>query len=159
MLTTAQRQKMFGMAKQLNMLDKSGDTDMLHELISNITGKDSIKQLTTEDYKAVVAELSQRMKISHLQPPPRKRNDTAKGVTAGQQSKIWYLMYQLKDCDIKPVTSTLGERLCGIIKKELHIDAQAKNPFVWLSFQQANKLIEILKNYCRNAERKKMRSG
>ena len=43
-------------------------------------------------------------------------------MSEGQQRKVWQLMYQLKSCDIKPCEHSLGERLCGIIKKELKIE-------------------------------------
>lgn len=80
-------------------------------------------------------------------------------MSEGQKGKIWYLMYQLIGCDIKPVTATEGERLCGIIKKELHIDCIPAEPFAWMSFEDGNRLIEILKKYVKSAERKAMRGG
>lgn len=55
-------------------------------------------------------------------------------------------MYSLEKLDKKPSSAKLGDRLCGIIKKELHIDALPKYPFAWLTYQQGVKLIEILKN-------------
>ena len=165
MLNKTQVQRIYGMGAALGMLDNSNHKDdMLHNLVYNITGQDSVKQLTDVDYKKVVAELSQRIKISQLQPPSKSRSGnkrystTAKGMTVGQQRKVWALMYQLAGCDTTVTAATKGERLCGIIKKELHIDASPKQPFAWLGFEQGNKLIELLKNYVKSAEHKAMRS-
>ena len=165
MLNKTQVQRIYGMGAALGMLDNSNHKDdMLHNLVYNITGQDSVKQLTDVDYKKVVAELAQRIKISQLQPPSKSRSGnkrystTAKGMTVGQQRKVWALMYQLAGCDTTVTVATKGERLCGIIKKELHIDASPKQPFAWLGFEQGNKLIELLKNYVKSAEHKAMRS-
>jgi hypothetical protein len=163
MITTSERQKIFGLAKQLGLLEQSGEKDLLHDLIGSLTGKDSVKLLDTTDYKIVVKELVARNKLNHLQAPPKKATTyytvTQTGMTAGQQKKVWYLMYQLQGCDMAPNAAALGDRLCGIIKRELHIDCTAKQPMRWLSYQQGNKLIETLKNYCRSAEQKVMRGG
>lgn len=167
MLTAAQIQRIYGMGTTLNMIDNANHKDdMLHNLVYDLTGKDSVKQLDNGEYKKVVAELAKRINISQLDVPPcrakahraKKREDTAKGMTEGQQRKVWALMYQLIGCDLEPVAATKGERLCGIIKRELHIDAQPKQPFVWLGFAEGNKLIEALKRYVKSAERKAMRS-
>lgn len=167
MLNTAQVQRIYGMGATLNMIDNNNHKDdLLHSLVYDITGKDSVKQLDYSEYKKVVAELAQRIKISQLQVPPtkakalrtKKHQTTAKGMTEGQQRKVWALMYQLVSCDVNPVAATAGERLCGIIKKELQIDARPKQPFVWLGFDDGNKLIEVLKAYIRSAARKAKRS-
>ena len=73
----------------------------------------------------------------------------------GQQRKVWRLMYQLETLDEKPSSARLGDRLCGIIRKELSVDCVAKQPFRWLTYQQGVKLIEILKKYVANAQRRK----
>lgn len=167
MLAATQIQRIYGMGAVLGIVEGNNKDDMLHCLVSDITGSTSIKQLSDEQYKAVVSELAQRIKTSSLQPPPhptkakrtKRYEAVAGGVTEGQQRKIWYLMYQLQACDTKPCTSSLGERLCGIIKKELKVDAIPKKPLQWLDYKAGNKLIEILKNYCRSAERKIMRGG
>lgn len=40
------------------------------------------------------------------------------------------------------------------IKKEAGVDAFADDPFAWLDYKSCNKLIEALKGYVKNAERK-----
>ena len=80
-------------------------------------------------------------------------------MTAGQQRKIWALMYELKKYDKEPNHVQLGERLCAVIKKELGTDALAKSPFAWISFSQGNTLIEVLKGYVENEKRKEGRQN
>jgi hypothetical protein len=78
-------------------------------------------------------------------------------MTEGQQRKVWSLMYELKRFDTQPSVATLGERLCGIIKRQFNIDAMAQKPFQFLRREDGNKLIEILKSYCGNAETRHIR--
>ena len=80
-------------------------------------------------------------------------------MTEGQQRKVWHLMYKLSEFDAAPSSATKGERLCGIIKRELSIDASANKPFMWLGFEEGNKLIEVLKNYVKSAQRKAAKGG
>lgn len=168
MITASQRQRLFGMAKQLGLLDKDGEKDLLHTLMSSLTGKDSVKLLTADDYRTVIKELAVRMKTSNLQAPPAPRKQkkpapqtqqTRNGITEGQRSKVWYLMYELQGCDRQINTATLGERLCGIIRRELKVDCTASKPMQWLSYEQGSKLIEVVKSYCRSAEQRYMRGG
>ena len=81
-----------------------------------------------------------------------KSKGNSKGMTEGQERKIWRLMYELQE--LSPSSAALGERLCGIIKKEFKIDATSKSPLAWFSFNDASKMIEILKRYVSSAEKK-----
>lgn len=165
MPTSAQIQRIYAMGAILGILESGNQNDMLHSLVSGITGKEHISALTPTEYKAVVSELATRIQVSQLKAPSPKPKRTARyeqtpgGMTAGQQKKVWYLMYQLSGCDKQPCTSSLGTRLSGIIKKEIGVDASPKKPMDWLSYKQGAKLIEIIKKYCRTAESKAMRGG
>ncbi len=168
MLSNAQIQRIYGMGSALGLLENDNHrNDLLHTLIYGLTGKDSVKKLNDSEYKIVVNELATRITKSQSSLPPnrakarktKKHQDTAKGMTEGQQRKVWYLMYKLAECDVNPSTDTLGKRLCGIIKKELHIDAVPDKPFVWLGFDEGSKLIEVLKVYVKSAERKAMKGS
>ena len=90
--------------------------------------------------------------------PPKKdkkqHSEVAGMATEGQQRKVWALMYQLQKYDKTVNTASLGERLCGIIKKELKVTAKPSTPFAWLNFNSTNKLIEILKKYVDSASKK-----
>lgn len=138
--------------------------DELHALVEGVTEKDSIKDLTYKEACTVIARLEELQgKAASPEPKNRKTKECAPawrtgsrpgGVTSGQQKKIWALMYELKKYDKIPNGVQLGDRLCAVIKKEIGIDAAAKDPFVWMDFSQGNKLIEILKKYIASAEKK-----
>ena len=85
---------------------------------------------------------------------PKEHETRPGGVTSGQQKKIWFLMYELKKCDEVPNDVQLGDRLCAVIKKEFGADAVARNPFAWITFEQGNNLIEILKRYVASARKR-----
>ena len=120
--------------------------------------KDSIKSLTYQEACAVIARLEE-LQGKTVSPKPRsskpKEHETRPGgVTSGQQKKIWFLMYELKKCDEVPNDVQLGDRLCAVIKKEFGADAVASNPFAWITFEQGNNLIEILKRYVASARKR-----
>ena len=146
--------KIYGLAKNAGMSGKQGNED-LHALVAAVCGKDSLKELTNSDYAAVIKELQKRADTSGDYQKKSKGN--AKGMTEGQERKIWRLMYELEE--LSPSSAVLGDRLCGIIKKEFKIDATSKNPLAWFSFSDASRMIEILKRYVSSSERKAMRGG
>lgn len=153
-----QIKKIYAIGNALGIKGSGTREDELHVLISGITGKDSVKDLTYTEACRVIGRLEE-LQGNPASPKPSGRQpvehmETPGGVTSGQQKKIWALMYELKKHDATANSIALGDRLCKIIKKELDIDAVAKNPFVWLDFAQANKLIEILKKYAENARKK-----
>ena len=63
MATKEQIKRIYGLGAGLGIVGKDKD-DMLHELIFSITGKDSVKQLDDSEFKAVQAELINRMKLA-----------------------------------------------------------------------------------------------
>lgn len=150
--------KIYGLAAALG-IDRG---DELHAMVLGLAGREHISELDDSQYRAVINELYARLKLSGLEPPPNpdKRrpphddSSSSKGMTKEQQSKVWYLMYQLKALDQRPRSATLGERLRGIIKRELHVDATAEQPFAWLNYHQGGLLIERLKQYVSSAASK-----
>lgn len=162
MLKPQQTQRIYAMGARLGLVESGNKNDLLHELVYSITDKDSIRELTEQEYKKVIKELAERLKLQNLEEPPRKPykaqkyEDSGRGkMSDGQKRKVWRLMYQLEELDTNPSTAKLGDRLCGIIKKELHIDCNSKQPFRWLTYEQGSKLIEKLKIYVANAQRRK----
>lgn len=150
--------KIYGLAAALGM-DKG---DELHALVLGLTGQEHISRLGGDQYHAVLNELYARLKLAGLDPPPAPadrppRKDASRGMTKDQQGKAWYLMYQLKALDQHPRSASLGERLRGIIKRELDIDATPEQPFAWLSYPQGSRLIERLKQYVSSAAAKARR--
>ena len=140
----------------------TGSEDELHVLVSSVTGKDSIKELSYQEAMAVIKRLEDLQGGTAAPKPfsrkPKEHSQRPGGVTSGQQKKIWALMYELKKRDKSPNEVPLGDRLCAVIKKELHVDAIAKNPFAWLTFSQGNALIEVLKGYLKSLDRKEAAS-
>lgn len=154
-----QLRKIYAIANALGMTSKGAAQDELHMLVDSVTGKESIKALTYKEADEVIVELMVRIIGQGAKPyksskSKKEHKAVPGGISADQQKKVWYLMYELQKFDRSPTTATLGERLCGIIKRELKIDARAENPFIWIDFSKGNKLIERLKQYVASAERK-----
>lgn len=150
------------MGAKLSLVESGNKNDLLHELVYGITKKNSIRELSEQEYKKVVNELAGRLKVQSLEAPPQKlhkkqkfENSGCGKMSDGQQRMVWRLMYQLSELDKEPLSAKLGDRLCGIIKKELNIDCSSKQPFRWLTYEQGVKLIEKLKKYVANAQRRK----
>lgn len=142
--------KIWTISKALGM-----DKDDTHAM----AGTDSLKELTAADANEVLARL-QQMQGKYLPPVKaastslKQRTAVAGMATVGQQGKVWALMYELASLDTEPSSAALGDRLCGIIKKELDTTATPAKPFAWLDFKSCNKLIEVLKKYIANAKKK-----
>ena len=158
-MTQAQRtQRIYALGARMGILESDNKDDLLHNLVFRITGKKRIRDLTESEYKAVVNDMITQLKIDTLEEPPHHRHkyESVPGMMSeGQQKMVWKLMYQLKEYDLTESSPTLGSRLCSIIKKELHTDCTAKQPFKWLSYAQGSKLIEIIKKYILSAQRRK----
>lgn len=158
-MTQAQRtQKIYALGSRLGLLENGNKDDLLHNLVFRLTGKKHISCLNEAEYKIVINDMYTQLKIdSYEEPPhPKPRYESVPGMMSiGQQKMAWKLMYQLKESDIGSPSAALGDRLCGIIKKELQTDASPKQPFRWLSYAQGSKLIEILKKYVNSARRRK----
>lgn len=148
----SQIRKIYAIAQELHMVTRDRD-DVLHDLITQMTGKASVKELTYDEACQVIGELEAKQGT----PPPRHKPRKVRlvkqgGVSDGQKRKVWALMYQLER--ISPSVTPVGKRLCAIIKKELQMDAFEKDPFAWLNYKAAAKLIECLKGYIQSAQKK-----
>lgn len=151
-MTSKQIQRVYKLGAALGLVKN----DELHTLVYGIAGKAHVSQLTDEEYKAVEHELLERLKLSHLTPPPKSSHKggstrISAGMTEGQQKRVWQLMYALAGRDRKPSSATIGVRLCGIIKRQFKMDVTAQQPFRWLNYRQGSQLIEILKGYVSSA--------
>lgn len=152
-----QMKKIYAIAHALGITEPGNREDELHLLVLGLTGKESIRGLTYREASTVAARLEELQ--GGEAPPKRKKQEREHpsrpgGITSGQQKKVWALMYELKKYDEVPNEVHLGDRLCAVIKKELGVDAIARKPFAWLDFGQGNHLIEVLKGYVVNAERR-----
>ena len=142
MIDDRQRRRIFGAARGLGMTN-----DDLHALAADLTGKESLMELTTREADALIRELQRRQPSSPPAPKarkPRQHPEHPGGPTSEQQRKVWAMMYDLQAMDTEPSGQSLGERLSGIIRKELHVSAAARDPFAWLTCEQCSRLIDIL---------------
>lgn len=130
----------YATAGKLGLCDKlDPKNDLLHALIFRTAGKQSVKELTYLEAFRVLEEL--------------KKEKIAPGkMSSGQQSKAWALMKELSR--LSPSEATDGERMVGIITKVTGVSCSKKNPFVWLSKKQGNKVIEMLKRYIETEKNK-----
>ena len=147
-----QIRQIYAMGQALGIVERGNKEDDLHALVCAVTGKASVKALSRGEAQAVIADLRRRQGGATPRRRPKARPERPGGATEGQQRKVWALMHQLEARDAAPSTATLGERLCGIIRKELKADADPRDPFAWLDFRSCSRLIEILKNYTANVK-------
>ena len=164
-MTVQQRKTIFGLSKGLNM-----NTEELHLLVNGPTGKESLTELSDGQAETVIRELRSRTHSGRQQRFERREKPRPQSVpgmiTAEQQSLAWRLMYRLQELDEKPklhedgTPVTVGERMAGVIQKELGITTMAgKHIFDWVSIENGSKLIEYLKRYVRSAERKAVKKN
>ena len=151
-----QRKRMYGLARELGMSTRSLDQDDdLHLLVAGITGKQSLRSLTYTEAEQIIGELRHRQRF-RTDPQPSEKPG---GVTIGQQKKIIALMCELRKFDDPPSRATIEQRVSGVIRRELHIEATANAPYQWLNYRHGNKLIEVIKGYLDTAQRKQAKDG
>lgn len=150
-IETWQMRSIYGIGKTLG-ISTGGRDDNLHQLVEATTGKDSISSLTYEEAQSVIADLRARSAGAEKTAATERRKLSG-GMTTGQTKKVWGLMYDLQAHDKVRSEASLGDRLCGIIKRELGVDATAKDPMRWLTYKQGTRLIEAIKGYVTTAER------
>jgi hypothetical protein len=147
-----QNRSIHAIGRELSIFDPSmGRDDNLHALILRLTGKKSIKMLTELQAQKVIVELMQLMRYDNRADLVGKKSCSA--LTAEQQNKIWALMYELKKYDKDTLQATVGERLCGVIKKLTGKENQPKEPFKDLTASEARRITEEIKRYIASAKR------
>lgn len=154
-----QIRKIYAIGQNLGIVDRTvSNEDDLHQLIESITGKDSIRMLSTAEADSVIAELQRRQ--GKAPAPKTKQEDAIPGMMSpGMKRKAWALVYALAAHDKTPSAAQANQRLSGILKKDFHMDVPLSDPLRWVSFKDGNKLIETLKKYVANAVCKAGGSG
>ncbi|MBB6673001.1 regulatory protein GemA [Cohnella nanjingensis] len=130
MITAEQRRKIFGLQKQ-----HAVDEDDLYSVVEQISGGRSISALTKDQAIQVIDRLARLAG----EAKPEQRSNRA---SDAQLSKIQKLE---KDMG----WSTDPSRLQGFLRKVVGVDRP-----IWLTKQQASKVIEALKNMQGRAERR-----
>lgn len=165
-MTAEQIRRLYAKAHKLGIVENGNKNDNYHILITSLTGKMSTKDLSVDEYKRVDNELTRLINSTGLNLAKDKNTSNKKhqrspgGISAGQINKIWALMYQLASASPALIgadgkSASIGSRLCGVIKKEMKLDATTKSPLAWMTYKQGNNLIEIIKKYILSTERKK----
>ena len=138
------------------------DNEELHCLVEGVTGLASIKALSEAQAEMVVAELKTRQKAQGIAPRAKSTAPKASrpgGITSRQQAKVWALIGELEKLGTGPAKGTHRDRLCGVIKKELGMDAPPSNPFAWVTMKQGIQLIDALKRYVEHEAKKYSKRG
>lgn len=158
-ISKSQIQKLYAIASKLNLVENGNKNDDFHSIVYSVTNKSSVSELTGAEFYKVkdrLIEIQNKDNKANGKDGKYKKKDKKEevngleGMTQGQCKKVWYLMYELEK--VSPSSAKIGERLKGIIKKQLKIDVDVKKPFVWLTYKQGNQLIEILKKYAQNVK-------
>lgn len=165
-ITKEQVRRIYALGAAVGILESGNKDDHLHVLVGSLTGKESVRELTSAEFRKVEAELLSRMKYKNRQQPlkPKEVKDIA-GTTApgmmnkAQQGLAWHLIYQLQELDAEKSKATVGERLVGAIKKICNVDAKVEHPFMWLTLAQGQHLITNLKWYVQAAEERAAKRG
>lgn len=155
-MTVQERKTIFALCGSLELSEEER-----HTLIYGVTGKESTKELTSTETKAVIAELMERSKYKNRSEPLENRKPKAYApreagmITPEQQSLAWRLVYRLKELD-EGGGASVGERMTGAIKKltGTNMVKPGKEIFCRVTAADGNKLIEGLKRYVRSAENK-----
>ena len=159
MISTSQISRIYAAARNLGMTTK-GEDDDLHALVHAVTGKDSIRQLSSAEARDVIHELDKRSAPSDTRrrrPAPDPSVYPPGQMTPSQISKCWRLIYSV--CESDPSEVSPADRLAGAAERFVgqRPNMMAKNPFRFFSQEQGSKLIESLKRLEYSAEVKKLK--
>ena len=147
------KQRLYAIAVQNGLVEHGNKDDLFHLIVYNTTGKTSVKELTDKEIKRVETAIWNRTYTS-TSPKVKNQKPVPNMMSPAQQSFAWRMMYQIQSYDLQPSTKTVGERLAGVIKKELGITASKSEPLKSISAKNGIILIEALKRYERSAKQK-----
>ena len=136
------------------LVEHGNKEDPFHQIVYSLTGKTSVKDLTSREMKQVETEIIRRTN-SNISGDRIKSQESVTGMMSpAQQSLAWRLMYQIQRYDVKVSDKSVGARLAGVVRKSLKISASDTDPLKWVNAENGNKLIETLKRYVKSAEKK-----
>lgn len=143
--TKKQIQLIYVIGSKCELTEPGNSQDNLHNLVYQITGKESISELSTKEAAAV---------IERLRSEEAGADETVNAfISEAQIKKIFGMMYEL--AKLSPSDVKIKKRLCGIIYKELRIKTDPRmDIFKGFSERQGAALIEALKRYIRQAKKK-----
>lgn len=146
--TKKQIQAIYVIGAKCGLVERGNKQDNLHNLIYQLTEKESVSELTEEQAAAVISRLKSE------EAAVIAADEQIKAVISEAQiKKIFGLMYEL--AALSPSQAKIKDRLCGIIQKELGLKVNPRSDiFRGFSERQGARLIDALKRYVRQAKRK-----
>lgn len=146
--TKKQIQAIYVIGAKCGLVERGNKQDNLHNLIYQLTEKESVSELTEEQAAAVIRRLKSE------EASVIAADEQVKAfISEAQIKKIFGLMYEL--AALSPSEAKVKDRLCGIIQKELGIKVNPRSDiFKGFSERQGAKLIDAVKRYVRQAKRK-----
>jgi hypothetical protein len=79
-ITKEQIKRIYALGSAIGIVDRGNKDDDLHTLVSGMTGKDSVSDLTGEEFIKVERELLNRMRVvNHNKPYTKKPSSAASG--------------------------------------------------------------------------------
>lgn len=149
--------RLYAIATKNGLVERGNRDDLFHLIIYSVTGKTSVKELGNKEIRLVEAEILKRAGDNISGSKIINKEAVPDMMTPAQQSLAWRLMYQIQSYDLELFDKTVGERLAGVVWKELGITASDTEPLKWVNKKNGNMLIEILKRYVTSAEQKYIR--
>ena len=146
--TKKQIQAIYVIGAKCGLVERGNKQDNLHNLIYQLTEKESVSELTEEQAAAVIRRLKSEEAAVIAADEQIKAF-----ISEAQIKKIFGLMYEL--AALSPSQAKIKDRLCGIIQKELGLKVNPRSDiFRGFSERQGARLIDALKRYVRQAKRK-----
>ena len=146
--TKKQIQAIYVIGAKCGLVERGNKQDNLHNLIYQLTEKESVLELTEEQAAAVISRLKSE------EAAVIAADEQVKAfISEAQIKKIFGLMYEL--AALSPSQAKVKDRLCGIIQKEMGLKVNPRSDiFRGFSERQGARLIDALKRYVRQAKRK-----
>ena len=146
--TKKQIQAIYVIGAKCGLVERGNKQDNLHNLIYQLTEKESVSELTEEQAAAVIRRLKSEEAAVIAADEQIKAF-----ISEAQIKKIFGLMYEL--AALSPSQAKIKDRLCGIIQKELGLKVNPRSDiFRGFSERQGAKLIDAIKRYVIRAKRK-----
>ena len=145
---------LYAIAANAGLVEHGSKEDPFHQIVYSLTGKTSVKDLTSREMKQVENEIRSRISENVSGDRIKSQEAVSGMMSPAQQSLAWRLMYQIQRYDVKVSDKSVGARLAGVVRKSLKISASDTDPLKWVNAENGNKLIETLKRYVKSAEKK-----
>lgn len=145
---------LYAIAANAGLVEHGSKEDPFHQIVYSVTGKTSVKELTSREMKQVENEIRSRISENVSGDKVKSQEAVSGMMSPAQQSLAWRLMYQIQRYDVKVSDKSVGARLAGAVRKTLKISASDTDPLKWVNAENGNKLIETLKRYVKSAEKK-----